>query len=61
MRLPWPKTCKLCRPINLNANRYNTHTTPYALLVEVGSEQNTTEEALRSGRAVAESIVKTVK
>lgn len=51
----------LCRPINLNANRYNTHITPYTLLMEIGSEQNTTAEAVRAGRAVAKSIIKTVQ
>lgn len=51
----------LTRPVNLNANRYNTHTTKYALLVEVGSGTNTTEQALRSGRAVADGICKIVK
>ncbi|MBR5783479.1 MAG: stage II sporulation protein P [Clostridia bacterium] len=46
----------LSRPLNLNANRYNTHTTPYALLIEVGGGANTSSQAKRSGRAVAESI-----
>lgn len=50
----------LSRPLYLNANRYNTHTTPYALLVEVGGGANTAEQAKRSGRAVAESICKIV-
>ena len=51
----------LSRPVNLNQNRYNTHTTPYALLVEVGGGANTSEQAKRSGRAVAESICKIVQ
>lgn len=46
----------ISRPLNLNANRYNTHTTPYALLIEVGGGANTSAQAKRSGRAVAESI-----
>ncbi len=46
----------ISRPLNVNANRYNTHTTPYALLVEVGGGANTSEQAKRSGAAVAESI-----
>ena len=50
----------LSRPVYLNANRYNTHTTPYALLVEVGGGANTSDQAKRSGRAVAESICKIV-
>ncbi len=50
----------LSRPLYLNANRYNTHTTPYALLVEVGGGANTSLQAKRSGRAVAESICKIV-
>ncbi len=50
----------LSRPLNLNANRYNTHTTPYALLIEVGGGANTADQAKRSGRAVAESICKIV-
>lgn len=50
----------ITRPLNLNANRYNTHTTPYALLVEVGGSANTVAQAQRSGRAVAESICEIV-
>ncbi len=50
----------ITRPLNLNANRYNTHTTPFALLVEMGGGANTSEQAKRSARAVAESICKIV-
>lgn len=50
----------LSRPLNLNQNRYNTHTTPFALLVEVGGGANTSAQAKHSGRAVAQSIVKIV-
>ncbi len=50
----------ITRPINLNANRYNTHTTPFALLIEMGGGANTSEQAKRSARAVAESICKIV-
>lgn len=50
----------LARPLNLNPNRYNTHTTPYALLVEVGGGANTSAQAKRSGRALAEGICKIV-
>lgn len=46
----------ISRPLNLNANRYNTHTTPYALLIEIGGGANTSAQAKRSARAVAESI-----
>ncbi len=50
----------LSRPLNLNQNRYNTHTTPYALLIEMGGGANTSSQAKRSGRAVAESICKII-
>lgn len=50
----------LSRPLNLNANRYNTHLTPYTLLLEVGGGANTSAQAKNSGRAVAESICKIV-
>ena len=50
----------VARPLNLNANRYNTHTTPFALLIEMGGGANTCAQAQRSGRAVAESICKIV-
>lgn len=50
----------LSRPINLNPNRYNTHTTPYALLMEVGSSANTSTQAKRAGGAVAKSIAEMV-
>ena len=50
----------ISRPLNFNANRYNTHTTPYALLVEVGGGANTSAQAKRSGRAVAEIICKII-
>ena len=51
----------LLRPVNLNANRYNTHVTPYALLLEIGSDASRTADAERAACAVTDVIVKTVK
>ncbi len=51
----------LFRPVDLNANRYNTHATPYALLMEIGSDASSSADAERSAIAVADIIVKTVK
>ena len=47
----------LCRPIRLQASRYNQDLSPGALLVEVGSAGNTHEEALRGAEYLAEGII----
>lgn len=51
---------RLSRPVNLRSDRFNTHLTPYTLLLEVGASSNTLAEAKRSGRAVAECLTKTM-
>lgn len=50
----------IARPVNLNANRYNTHVTPYALLMEIGGGANTLSQALASATASAECLAKTL-
>lgn len=50
----------LMRPLNLTASRYNQHLSPGWVLVEVGAEGNTIEEAVYSaqilGRTLAELL-----
>ncbi len=50
----------LMRPLNLTASRYNQHLSPGWVLVEVGAEGNTVEEAVYSaqilGRTLAELL-----
>lgn len=43
----------LCRGIRVQAGRYNQHLLPHSLLLEIGSDNNTLEEAERSARLVA--------
>lgn len=51
----------LMRPITLRNSRYNQHTTPGSLLVEMGAAGNSLDEALLSarllGRAMAEVVL----
>jgi len=47
----------LSRGIAIKQGRYNQHHHPGALLVEIGSEKNTTEEAVISGRFFANVVV----
>ena len=47
---------KLCRPIRVKSGRYNQHVAPYCLLVEVGHNANTLEQALAAMPYLAESI-----
>lgn len=47
---------KLCRPIRVKTGRYNQHVAPYCLLVEVGHNANTLEQALAAMPYLAESI-----
>lgn len=51
----------LSRPVNLRRDRFNTHVTNYTLLLEVGSDANTLEEATRAAVYTARSIVKTIE
>lgn len=46
----------LMRPLNTVASRYNQHLSPGWLLVEVGAEGNTVEEAVYSGQILAKTL-----
>jgi len=48
---------ELSRPVNLRTDRFNTHFTPYTLLLEVGSAANTLEQAIYGGELAAASMV----
>ena len=50
----------LARPISLVKERYNMHSTNGALLLEVGSNGNTLEEALNGGHYLALSLAETL-
>lgn len=39
--------------VRIKSGRYNQHVSPHALLVEIGSEKNTLEEALTAARCLA--------
>jgi len=55
------KICpQITRPINLSAARYNQHVSPYAIIIEVGSNGNTLEEALRSCQIIAKALDNTI-
>ena len=47
----------ICRPVNLTSNRYNQHIAPCCILVEVGNNMNTLEEALASVPYLSDAIV----
>lgn len=51
----------LSRPVNLRADRFNTHVTNYALLLEMGSEKNTLEEANLAAVYTVRSIINTIE
>ncbi len=51
----------LSRPVNLRADRFNTHVTNYSLLLEVGSDANSVDEAKTAAVYTALSIVKTIE
>ncbi len=44
------------RPINLRTSRFNGHTAPGAVIVEVGTGANTIEEALASVKYIANAV-----
>ena len=47
---------KLARPIRVKTGRYNQHVSPNCLLVEVGHNANTLEQALSAVPYLAEGI-----
>ena len=50
----------LMRPITVRNSRYNQHTTPGTLLVEMGAAGNSLDEALFSARILADAILETI-
>lgn len=52
---------KLARPINLRKERFNQHVTTGSLLLEVGSNGNTLEEAIRSSKYIARALAEVIK
>ena len=51
----------LSRPVNLRGDRFNTHVTHYSLLMEVGSDANTVEEAKLAAIFTARAVAKTIE
>ena len=51
----------LSRPIDLRKERFNMHTTNNSLILEVGSNGNTLEEAILGGRAAASALARLLK
>jgi stage II sporulation protein P len=47
----------LSRGIAIKQGRYNQHLNPHALLIEIGSAKNTTDEAVASSRLFANVVV----
>ncbi|MBQ6707253.1 MAG: stage II sporulation protein P [Clostridia bacterium] len=50
----------LMRPLYLVASRYNQHLSPGYLLVEIGSDVNTAEEAVYSGSLLGKTLAETL-
>ena len=48
---------ELSRPVNLRTDRFNTHFTPYTLLLEVGSSANTLSQAIYGGELTAMAMI----
>ena len=46
----------ICRPVSLKSGRYNQHVAPCCVLIEVGNNQNTLEEALAAMPYLANAI-----
>ena len=51
----------LMRPINIKQGAFNQFYTPLSILIEVGSDGNSIQEAKRSAKILAEQMVKTIK
>lgn len=52
---------ELMRPLNLREERFNQHLTTGSLIIEVGSNGNSLDEALVGGEAVAKVIAEVLK
>ena len=50
----------LCRSVDLRTERFNQHTAPGALLVEVGTNGNTLRQALRSAQLLGDSLARMI-
>lgn len=50
----------LARPLHLRTERFNGHASPGAILIEIGSNANTMEEALLGARLFGNSLAKTL-
>ncbi len=50
----------LCRNLDLRTERFNQHATPGSILVEVGTNGNTLEQALRSAAILGDGLAQTV-
>ena len=50
----------LARPLHLRTERFNGHASPGALLIEIGSNGNTMEEALDTAELVGNALAKTL-
>lgn len=51
----------LCRSINIRTERFNQHMTRGSMIIEVGSSENTIEEAVYSAELLGRAIVKAFK
>ena len=51
----------LARPVSFTKERYNTHTTYGSIIIEVGTNGNTLEEALVSAKCIGNSVAEFVK
>ena len=49
------------RPINLRTSRFNGHTAPGAVIIEIGTGGNTIEEALASVKYIANAVENLIK
>jgi hypothetical protein len=51
----------LSRPVNLRADRFNTHLTDHCFLMELGSNANTLEQAQRAAVYTARSVIAAIE
>ena len=51
----------LSRPVNLRADRFNTHLTDHCFLMEMGSNANTLEQANRAAVYTARSVIAAIE
>ena len=48
------------RPLNLRSERFNMHLTTGSLLIEIGTNSNTMDEALASARCLGKGLGKVI-